>query len=84
MKFIYYFLSFFTGKYKFRIYDFFVDENKSVVFVITPITRFAPETILLENLVKNQKILGKLDPDSLRIFKKVLNQVEQAVSARVV
>jgi hypothetical protein len=84
MRFMYYFLSIFTGKYKFRVYDFFVDDKKNVVFVITPITRFAPETILLENLVKNQKILSRLDPDSLRIFKKVLNQVEQSVSTRVV
>jgi hypothetical protein len=84
MKLIYYFLSALTGKYKFRIYDFFVTEDKKIMFVVSPITRFVPETLCLEDLIKNQKLLDRLDPDSLRIFKKVVSQVEQSISANMI
>lgn len=82
MKFLYNFFNILIGRYQFRIFDFFLDENGHVMFIITPIHRLEPREILLEDLVKDQKILNRLDEDSSRLLQKVLDQVKEIVLAR--
>lgn len=77
MRFMYYFISFCTGKYKFRIYDFFVDKtSKELLFIITPIIRFEPLLITLPELMKKEEIISTLDPDSLKIYEELLSHIK--------
>lgn len=69
MKFLTYFTSLFTNKTQYKIYaDYLVNDQGQVVFVVTPVCRFEPEAIPLENLLDRPGILKNLDPDSAKYF----------------
>ena len=61
--------------------DFFIDDDGKVCFVVTPTNSCAPEVLLLEDVLEDQKLQNKIETKSLiyilEIFLKVRNTVLQ-------
>lgn len=68
MKFIKRFIDYITGRYQYRIYTHVINEDGTLSFMVTPIAHFMPETMSVNDLLKNEALLDKIEPKSLKYF----------------
>jgi hypothetical protein len=69
MKFLKCMISLLTNKQQYKFFsDYMVNDKGQVIFIVTPVCRFMPEAIPLEELVDRPEIVKNLEPVSAKYF----------------
>jgi hypothetical protein len=77
MRFIKGLIDYITGRYQYRIYTHIINEDGTLSFMVTPIAHFMPETMSVNDLLKNEILLDKIEPKSLKYFIDTCEQFKQ-------
>lgn len=77
MRFIKACIDYITGRYQYRIYTHIINDDGTLSFMVTPISYFLPETMSVNDLLKNEALLDKIEPKSLKYFIDTCEQFKQ-------